>query len=238
MSRCGPRTAPCERTQASRPTRPALPRHRAPFARADRAAARSLTRDRPGIPLRPGRLQGAASQGALSKPVRALQRADQRRRPGAPEDALPPMCGPRSCEVGQAPHRSRDARMAPTPRPTRHHDRPQPSIRPQASTVRRRRPTRPAGRRMGGRALAGRERRSIPLRHGAARQRCRATENPSELSLGALGHESLASVQLAWQVLAEKRGQPSTPGRSTAKQPIVALAAAVGDPLPPSGKLT
>ena len=175
MNPCGRRTAPRERTQASRPTCPALPRHGAPFARPDRAAARSLTRDRPGIPLRPGRLQGAASQGALPRPVRALQHADQRCWPRKPKDALPPMRSPRGCEVGQAAHRSRDASMAPTPRPTCHHDRPQPSIRPQASTARRRRPTRPPARWMGGRTLAGRERRSIPLRHGAARQRCGPT---------------------------------------------------------------
>ncbi len=180
MTRRGQRTAPRERTQASCPTRSPLPRHRAPIAPADRAAARSLTRDRPGIPLRPRRLQGTASQGALPRPVPPLQRPDQRRGTRIPTDALPPMRSPHISEVGQAAHRSRAAGMAPAPRPARHHDRPQPGIRAEAGTTRRRRTTRPPTRRLGGRTLAGRERRSIPLRLDAARQR-RGPARPSTL---------------------------------------------------------
>jgi hypothetical protein len=57
------------------------------------------------------------------------------------------------------------------------------------------------------------------------------------LSLGALRHESLASVQPAWQVLAEKKGGAEH-SPIDGEQPIVALVAAAGDALPPSGKLT
>ena len=40
-----------------------------------------------------------ASQGALPKPMRALQHADQRRRSRKPKDTLPAMRSPRGCEV-------------------------------------------------------------------------------------------------------------------------------------------